>query len=176
MKLRDKEFIPYISEEKIKTIVKNIAEQIKIDYHDKNPLFLVILNGAFMFAADLIRNFDFNVDVTFVKLSSYQKTQSTGDVEVLLGLQEKIENRNVIIIEDIVDTGTTVKFLNQFLRQYKPLSLEVATLLLKPEIFDNAFPLKYAGLEIPNKFVVGYGLDYDGLGRNLKDIYQIKEN
>jgi len=173
--IKDKNFIPFISEKAINAAIDHLAEQINRDYQDRNPLFLGILNGAFIFAADLLRNLSFSAEISFVRLSSYQKSQSSGKVKVLFGLQEKVEGRDIIILEDIVDTGNTIKYLFSELESYHPKTIEIASLLLKPDVFDNSFSVKYVGKEIPNKFVIGYGLDYDGFGRNLKEIYKESE-
>ena len=152
-----------------------MAAQINIDYQDENPIFLSILNGAFIFTADLFREITIPAEVSFIKLKSYRKMESSGKVKELLGLEHNIFNRNIVIIEDIVDTGKT---LNHILEEFTELgakSIEILTLLHKPEANRHPVDLKYIGFEIPNKFVVGYGLDYEGQGRNLKDIYKVIE-
>jgi len=169
----DKSFKPYISKEEVQAIVQEVARQINSDYADKTPLFLSILNGSFMFTADLFKNLDIPCTVSFVKLASYRGTRSTGNVLTLIGLDEDISNRHVVILEDIVDTGKTLSELIPTLGKRNPLSLEVCTLLLKPEALKHSMKLKYVGKKIPNDFIVGYGLDYDGQGRNLPAIYQI---
>ncbi len=174
VKLADKTFVPYLSGEKIGAAVKLVAEKINSDYAGKNPLFLVVLNGAFLFAADLLRSIDVDCEVSFVKFSSYQGTSSTGKVKELIGLNENLKGRDVIIVEDIVDTGTTIVQMMADLDQRHTASVKIATLLFKPEAYKKDIKIDYIGLEIPNAFIVGYGLDYDGLGRNLKDIYVIK--
>lgn len=174
MQVKDKKFELLIAEEQLKTAIKKVATAIQHDYAHQNPLFVSVLNGSFIFAADLLRELDMQAEVEFIKVSSYQKTEQ-GDLQVHLDLSTEVKNRPVIIVEDIVDTGNTVKYLLSHLHKKECKNIEVATLLLKPEVFDNSFAVKYVGLEIENKFVVGYGLDYDGFGRNLKDLYQIKE-
>lgn len=174
VKLGDKTFVPYLSGETIGTAVKGVADKINTDYRGKNPLFLVVLNGAFLFAADLLRSIDVDCEVSFVKFSSYEGISTTGKVKELIGLNESLEGRDVIIVEDIVDTGTTIVQMMADLDQRHTASVKIATLLFKPEAYKKDIKIDYVGLEIPNAFIVGYGLDYDGLGRNLKDIYVIK--
>ncbi|ELR70956.1 Hypoxanthine-guanine phosphoribosyltransferase [Fulvivirga imtechensis AK7] len=175
MVVKDKEFQKYISSEEIHQKIKILAEQINNDYKDKKPLFIAILNGSFMFAADLFKEVKIPCEISFVKVASYEEMESTGNVKQLIGLNENIFNKDVIIIEDIIDTGRTIaKILEEF-RSLGASSVEVVTLLQKPEANRSGEKLKYIGFDIPEKFVVGYGLDYDGLGRNLKDIYQLKE-
>jgi len=175
VKLGDKVFVPYLTGEKIGDAVKIVAAQINKDYQGKNPLFLVVLNGAFLFAADLLRAIHVDCEVSFVKFSSYQGTSSSGKVKELIGLNEHLEGRDVIIVEDIVDTGNTIVQMMADLEHRKPLTVKIATLLFKPEAYKKSIAVDYVGLEIPNEFIVGYGLDYNGMGRNLKDIYVIKE-
>jgi len=168
-------FIPYLAEEKIAAAVKVVAKKINSDYAGKNPLFLVVLNGAFLFAADLLRCIDSDgCEVSFVKFSSYAGTESTGKVKELIGLNETLEGRDVIIVEDIVDTGNTIVQMMDDLAKRKCASVKIAALLFKPEAYRKDVKIDYVGIEIPDAFIVGYGLDYDGLGRNLKDIYVIK--
>ncbi len=176
VKLGDKTFVPYLTEEKIAAAVKVVAKQINADYVGKNPLFLVILNGSFLFAADLLRAIDSEgCEVSFVKFSSYEGTESTGKVKELIGLNEHLDGRDVIIVEDIVDTGNTIVQMMDDLAKRNPASVRIAALLFKPEAYKKDVKIDYVGMEIPNAFIVGYGLDYDGLGRNLKDIYVIKK-
>lgn len=175
IQLHDLKFIPFIKEAKILEKVEEMGQQLAAKYADKNPIFLGVLNGAYIFAADLVRACDFNCESSFIKLSSYRGTQSTGNLATLIGLGEPIEGRHVIIVEDIIDSGKT---LNKFIPQLKelgPASIEVAALLVKPEAMEYHVDIHYQGFDIPPAFVVGYGLDYDGLGRNLRDIYQLKE-
>lgn len=174
--LGDKVFVPYLTEEKIAAAVKGVAARINADYAGKSPLFLVVLNGAFLFAADLLRSIDSDgCEVSFVKFSSYEGVSSTGKVKELIGLNESLEGRDVIIVEDIVDTGTTIVQMMADLANRKCASVKIAALLFKPEAYKKDVKIDYVGMEIPNAFIVGYGLDYDGLGRNLKDIYVIKK-
>jgi len=167
----DKNFTPFISRETIETRITEIAKQINTDYEGRCPLFIVVLNGAFLFATELIKNIPLSCEITFVRLSSYSQTESTGKIRQIIGLEEKIAERDVIIIEDIVDTGLTMTQLLAQIEDLKPRSIEIATLLHKPEALKKPVEMKYIGFEIENKFVVGYGLDYDGLGRNLDALY-----
>lgn len=176
IKLHDLEFEPYISEEQINLAIDQVAARLNEDYKWQNPVFLGVLNGAFMFAAEVIRKFKGDCEVSFVKMGSYKGTESTGNVETLLGLNHSIKGRKVILLEDIVDTGNTLSSLNTILKAEEVASYEVATLFYKPEAYKKEFNIKYVGIEIPNKFIVGYGLDYDGLGRNLPEVYKLKEN
>ncbi|MGF1636597.1 MAG: hypoxanthine phosphoribosyltransferase [Cyclobacteriaceae bacterium] len=170
----DKEFQLFIPENKIQARIKELAQNINGQYAGKNPLFVAILNGSFIFAADLIREISIPCQISFIKTASYENIQSTGNVRQLLGFNEPLENREVIIIEDIVDTGNTLNSILVDIHKFKPSSVEIATLLFKPEALMHRIKPKFTGFEIPNKFVVGYGLDYNGHGRNLKDIYQLK--
>lgn len=175
MKIHDKEFVTYITSSEIKASLKKIAIQINEDYKDKNPLFVSILNGSFIVAADLFREIELKSEISFVKVASYHDMESSGDVKKLIGLNEPIFNRHVIFIEDIVDSGRTIKKMTEEFKELGAKSVEVAALLFKPDSLIVDLNLKYIGFEIPSLFVVGYGLDYNGLGRNLKDIYQLKE-
>ena len=174
IKLHDKTFDSYISEDTIQARIRELAAQIDRDYAGKRaPLFIGILNGAFMFAADLFKNLTIEAEISFIKLASYSGTKSTGRVITAIGLDQDLIGRDVIIVEDIVDTGKTLaEFLPQ-LQHNQPASLRIATLLHKPEATQFDLTLDYVGFAIPNKFVVGYGLDYDGIGRNLREIYQL---
>jgi len=175
LRVHDKTFKPYLSAESIREKVDELAARLSRDYAGKNPVFIAILNGAFIFAADLFKAIDFDAEISFIKLASYKGTKSTGQVITAIGMDIELFDRHVVILEDIVDTGKTLhQFLPQLWHQ-QPASLRVVALLHKPEAM--VFPLKvdYAGFEIPNKFVVGYGLDYNGLGRNHPAIYQLFE-
>ena len=174
--IRDKQFELFIEEKIILERVCNISKQIKRDLHDKNPLFICVLNGAFMFASDLMKHFDFPCEITFIRLKSYVGTSSSESIKEVHGLIENIKDRNVVILEDIVDTGFTIQYLKQSSLAQQPKSLRIATLLLKPEAFQTKIKVDYVAMEIPNDFIVGYGLDYDGYGRNLRDIYKIKKH
>ena len=175
IRLGDKTFVSYIPENKIRGAVKRLSERISNDYRGQRPLFLVVLNGAFIFASDLVRGISEECDVSFVKLASYDGTSSTGKIKELVGLNEKIEGRNVIVVEDIIDSGNTIEHILHQLKKMEPASVAVASFLMKPDVFKKDFSIQYVGMEIPNEFIVGYGLDYNGLGRNLRDIYVIKE-
>ncbi|MTI32009.1 hypoxanthine phosphoribosyltransferase [Xanthovirga aplysinae] len=175
MNVKDKEFEVYISEAKILERTREIATKINEEFKDQDPLFIGILNGSFMFAADLMKAVDIPSEITFIKVSSYQATQSTGKVKELVGLQQNIFNRNIILIEDIVDTGRTMEHLITDFKELGPKSISICSLLYKPEALKADLDIRYVGFEIPNRFVLGYGLDYDGYGRNLRDIYQLKE-
>ena len=176
IKLHDKTFDTYLSEEAIQEKIKMIADQINRDYEGKRPLFIAILNGAFMFAADLFKHVTIDAEICFIKLASYRGMKSSGNVITAIGLDQDLFGRDVVIVEDIVDTGKT---LNEFLPKLdhqQPRSLRIAALLHKPEATQFPLTIDYVGFSIPNKFVVGYGLDYDGLGRNLKEIFQLSGN
>lgn len=173
VKLHDKHFKTFISSEKIAEKVKQLAKQIDEDLHHKNPLFVVVLNGAFIFAADLLKEVNLACNITFVKLSSYAGTKSTHTVRELIGLDENIDGRNIVLVEDIIDTGITMDNTIKKFKQLGAADVRVATLLFKPNSFQKDFHIDYVGMEIGNDFIVGYGLDYDGLGRNLPDIYKI---
>ena len=173
IKIKDLTFKTFIPEKEILQCVKAVAEKINHDMADKNPLFLAVLNGSFVFAADLLRNITIPCEVSFVKLASYQGTISTGEVKEVIGLNEDITGRTVVIVEDIVDTGYTMKRMLETLGTRNPESLHICTLLLKPEKLQVPLNIEYAAMEIPNDFIVGYGLDYDQQGRQLRDIYTI---
>lgn len=175
MKIRDKEFKVFISYQEIIHRTEELGAAITKDYKDKTPLFLGVLNGSFMFAADLMKAINIPCEISFVKFSSYENLESTGQVKELVGLKENLKGRHVIILEDIVDSGRTIAHIFELLRQYQVASFSVATLLFKPEALTQAVSLKYIGFSIPSTFVVGYGLDYNGYGRNLKDLYQLDE-
>lgn len=174
--VHNKTFIPYLSEQKILDKVNMLAAQLSEEYKDKRPLFISILNGSFMFSSDLFKRLTIDAEICFIKLASYKGTKSSGQVITAIGLDTDIAGRNIVILEDIIDTGKT---MNQFLPQVynqQPLSLKIAVLLHKPEA--SVFPLQidYTCFTIPNKFVLGYGLDFDGLGRNLPELYQLQED
>lgn len=165
-----------IPAQEIDRAVCAVADRLNADYADKEtPLFLGILNGSFMFMSDLIKKIEFQNELSFVKLASYEGTESTGVVKNLIGLNGSIEGRHVIIVEDIVDTGKSIEHMIQDLQTRKPASIEVCTLFYKPGSYRKSFPIKYRAMEIGNEFIVGYGLDYDQLGRSLKDIYVVTE-
>ena len=161
----------FIPAEQIKQQVKTIGKALNRDYEGKRPLFLAVLNGAFIFAADLMREVTIQSEISFVKIASYSGTQSTETIKELIGFSETLENRHIIVIEDIIDTGLSMKHILEQLALLKPASVAVVTLLLKKEALKHHVQVDYVGFEIANKFVLGYGLDFDGLGRNLPDIY-----
>jgi len=173
IRIHDKTFEIYLSEAAIQERVKNIADSINEEYKDKKPLFIAILNGSFMFASDLFKYLTINSEISFIKLASYRGMKSTGNVITSIGLDADLFGKDLIIVEDIVDTGKTLYNFLPKLRDHHPSSLKIAALLHKPEATRFPLNLDYVGFSIPDKFVVGYGLDYDGLGRNLKEIYQV---
>lgn len=175
VKIKDKTFKISIPEAEILKHVKEVADRINRDMADKNPLFLAVLNGAFMFAADLMKMITIPCEISFVKLASYQGVISTGSVREVIGINEDLNGRTVIIIEDIVDTGLTMKRMMESIGTRNPASVDICTLLLKPEKLQEPLDVKYVAMEIPNEFIVGYGLDYDQQGRNLRDIYTVVE-
>jgi len=168
-------FETYIPEDEIYTIVADMAAEIQRDYKEKNPLFIIVLSGAFVFAADLLRNIDIDNDISFVKLKTYDGFNSTKKLNMMLASTERLEGRHVIIIEDIVDTGYTLDKFLEVCREEKPSSLEIASLLVKRDALIHPLDIKYSGKNIPNDFVIGYGLDYNGKGRNLRHIYKVKD-
>ena len=171
--VKDREFEVFLKEEDIQKEIKRVAAEINRDYVGKEPLFLCVLNGSFMFAADLLKDVNVPFNVSFVKFSSYQGTDTTGKVKELMGLQEDVEGRHIIIVEDIVDTGYTMRDVLDSLAEKKAASVQVCALLCKPDKLKVDINLKYLAMNIPNGFIVGYGLDYDGFGRNSRDIYKI---
>lgn len=175
IEIHGKKFLTSIPRTSIENEVKRVAAEINRDYKGKRPLLLGVLNGAFMFVADLMRNLDIECEISFVKMSSYAGTTTTGAVKQLLGLNESIEGRDVIIVEDIVDTGLTMQSMLETLKGYNPASINIASLFLKPARLKVPIDVKYSAFTIPDRFIVGYGLDYDGLGRNLPDIYDADE-
>ena len=174
IKVKDKEFSIFIDSAQIQEAVANVAAKINKELKGKDPLFIVVLNGAFMFASDLFKMLTIECNITFVKLASYSGTATTGCVKQLIGLNENIKGRVVVIVEDIIDTGITIEHLLEELNKYEPAEIKIASMLLKPENFNKGIALDYIGIEIPNDFIIGYGLDYDGYARNLPHIYKIK--
>jgi len=173
--VHDKTFAISIPESEILKAVQQVADAINRDYKDKNPLFIVVLNGAFIFASDLFKRMNNPCEISFVKVASYSGTESTKKIKQLIGLNESIPGRDLIIVEDIIDSGFTMAhFLNQ-LHELEPKSIKIASLLFKPDAFQKDFKIDYLGMEITNDFIVGYGLDYNGHGRNYADIYKIVE-
>jgi hypoxanthine phosphoribosyltransferase len=176
IKLHDRTFRMMIPEAELDAAVGAVAARINADYAGRErPLFLGVLNGAFMFASDLAKKMEFPLEVSFVKLASYSGLSTTGRVEELIGLGTGIEGRHVIVVEDVVDTGESMEHLLRLLAELRPASVEVAAMFFKPGAFRKSFPVKYRGIEVGNDFIIGYGLDYNGLGRNLKDIYVVED-
>ncbi|MBO5795760.1 MAG: hypoxanthine phosphoribosyltransferase [Bacteroides sp.] len=173
IQIKDKKFAISITEEQILKEVDRVATEINRDLKDKNPLFLSVLNGSFMFTADLMKRITIPCEISFVKLASYQGISSTGKITEVIGVNEDISGRCVVIVEDIVDTGLTMQRLLETLGTRNPKEIHIASLLVKPEKLQVPLNIKYAAMNIPNDFIVGYGLDYDGLGRNYKDIYTV---
>ena len=175
IQLHDKRFKSYINKEEVMEIISSVASSINADYKERKPLLIGVLNGSFMFVSDLMKMLDIDCELTFVRVSSYSGTESTGTVKQVIGLEESIKEREVILLEDIIDTGNTVEEILREMENYQPKSIRVATMLFKPDVFDKKYTVDYVGKDIPNKFVVGFGLDYNGLGRNLTEIYQLEE-
>ncbi len=175
MKVKDKEFRVSIPESEILKQVARVAKEINLDYEGETPVFLAVLNGSFMFAADLLREITLPCEVSFVKMTSYEGVNSTGTIREMIGLNTDITGRPVIIVEDIVDTGLTMAHMLETLKAHNPKSVDICTLLLKPDKLKVNLDVRYCCLEIPNDFILGYGLDYDQLGRNTRDIYTVVE-
>ncbi len=176
IRLHDKQFRPYLDEAVIQEAVKKMAQEVARDYKDEVPIFVGVLNGAFMFVSDFLKEYEHHCEVTFVKLSSYQGLTSTGIVETLLDISEDIEGRSVIILEDIIDTGRTLQKLVHLFSNSNVKEFKIASLFYKSEIYNGEYNIDYVGIEIPNSFIVGYGLDYKELGRNLREVYQLNQN
>lgn len=175
VQVKDKTFSLYIPQKKIEDSITKLANRINIDMKDQNPLFLVMLNGAFMFASELFKHLTIECEISFVKLSSYSGTKTTQVIRELIGLDHSLEGRNVVIVEDIVDTGHTMKYTIEQLKGLNAKSVHIATLFFKPRSFQYDFPIDYKAMDIDNEFIVGYGLDYNQYGRNLPSIYKIVE-
>jgi len=175
VEVKDKKFVPYLSEGQLAEKISELGSRINKDYVDKKPVLLGILNGAFMFLSDLAKSIDIPVEIQFIKIASYESFSSTGKVKDLIGLNIDLDGREVIVVEDIIDTGLSMKHILDLVSDKNPANISIATLLLKPEALQEELDIAYVGFRIPNKFVVGYGLDYDGYGRNLREIYQLKE-
>ena len=175
IQIKDKRFKTFIPEEKIQKEVERVAAEINRDLKDKKPLFISVLNGSFMFTADLMKNLTIPCEISFVKLASYAGTSSTGTVKELVGLNQDITGRTIVIVEDIVDTGLTMELLLKQLQMNNPKEIHIASLLVKPDKLKVNLDIEYVAMNIPNDFIVGYGLDYDGYGRNYRDIYTVIE-
>lgn len=171
--VHDKKFRPFIDSETIQKRVAELGKEIDRDFHGKVPLFIAILNGSFVFASDLFRCITIEAEISFIKLASYKGTSSTGNVVTAIGMDENLKDRHVIILEDIIDTGKTLHAFLPEISDRGPASLKIATFLSKPDALKHPVKADYVGFDIPDKFVVGYGLDYDGLGRNLPELYEI---
>lgn len=171
--LHDKQFEPFISEAELNTAMDAVAAKVAARYADRVPLFIGVLNGSYFFASELMKRLPITCEISFVKVASYHGTVSSGTVSQLIGLQERIAGRDVVVVEDIVDTGNTITHVVEALKEKNPASIAIASLLLKPEVYKKDIPIDFVALEIPNVFVVGSGLDHDGLGRNLPGIYRI---
>ncbi len=175
IQLHDKQFVPFISAQEIDFAVAKMVSQIEADFADEIPVFVGVLNGAFMVVADFMKQYKKPCEVSFIKMSSYEGTSSTNDVKQLIGINQDLTGRSVIIIEDIVDTGNTLVELKELFKKQNVKHFKIATLFFKPEAYTKDIKIDYVGIRIPNKFIVGYGLDYDGLGRNLPEVYKLKE-
>lgn len=177
LKLLDKEFRISITEAEIDKAVQQLADRINADHKGsgERPLFLAVLNGSFMFAANLIKRINFPCEISFVKLASYHGERSSGKMTELIGISDSLVGRDIIVIEDIVDTGNTYEALMATLQRHTPKSVKIAAMLFKPDVYKKKLPIDYVAMKIPDRFIVGYGLDYDGLGRNLPDIYTVVE-
>jgi hypoxanthine phosphoribosyltransferase len=175
IQLHDKKFEIFIAAEEIDFALKTLAKQIQDDFLDDVPVFVGVLNGSFRVLSDLTKHYDYPCEVSFVKLASYEGTSTTNEVKQLIGINQDLSGRSVIVVEDIVDTGNTVEELKTIFKQQNVKHFKIATLFLKPDAYQKDIKLDYVGIRIPNKFIVGYGLDYDGLGRNLNDVYQLAE-
>lgn len=173
--LHDKTFEIFLVENEIRQAIEKMADQINQDYKGNELVVVGVLDGAFMVLSDLLKLLKIPVSLELVKLKSYEGEVSSGTIRKLMGLNSKLDHMHVLVVEDIIDTGKTLQYVLKLLQEHEPASVKVATLLLKEEVFQNKFPIHYRGMSIPNKFVVGYGMDYDRLGRQLKDIYAIKE-
>ena len=173
--LHDKHFVPFISAEEIDFAIASMAKQMDDDFFEEVPLFVGILNGSFMMMSDLLKHYRGMCEVSFMKVASYDGMQSTNDVKELIGLDGDLEGKTVIIVEDIVDTGNTVAHLKELFKEKKVKQVKIATLFFKPEAYTKEIKIDYVGMRIPDKFIVGYGMDYDGLGRHLNDVYQLAD-
>ena len=174
IRIHDKIFTPYISHDEILEKVRFLAGKVLQDAGEETPVFIVVLKGSFMFASDFLKAFEKDAVIDFIRIKSYEGTTSTGKTEVLLDVTEKLQGKKVYILEDIVDTGNTLKIVLELVQKHQPGQLKIVSLFYKPEAYKYDYPIDFVGFEIPNRFIVGYGLDYNELGRNLKNIYQLK--
>ncbi len=176
IRLHDLQFVPFIAEDSITVAIEELSVVLNQDLKNKNPLFIGVLNGAFMFTSEILKRFKYDCEVSFVKLSSYQGTQTTHQVRELIGLDVEVSDRTVVVLEDIIDTGNTIEVLSRIIKEKGCKELKIATLFFKSAAYTKQINIDYFGIEIPDRFIVGYGLDYDGLGRNLTEVYQLKSN
>ena len=175
IQLHDKRFVPFISAKEIDFALTKIVAQVEDDFADETPIFIGVLNGAFMVVADFLKKYKKPCELSFIKMASYEGTQSTNSVKELIGINQDLSGRSVVIIEDIIDTGNTIEELKVLFKAQNVKRFKVATLFFKPEAYKKDIKIDYIGIRIPNKFIVGYGLDYDGLGRNLPEVYKLSE-
>ena len=175
IQLHDKYFVPFISSEEIDFAIATMAAQVEADFADDIPVFVGVLNGAFMVVSDFMKHYKSPCEVSFIKLASYEGIESNNQVKTLIGVNQNLSGRTVIVIEDIVDTGNTLEELKALFKKQNVKHFKIATLFLKPDAYKKDIKIDYIGIRIPNKFIVGYGLDYDGLGRNLSEVYQLKD-
>ena len=175
IQIHDKHFVPFISRKELDFAVASMAKQVENDFGDEVPLFVGVLNGAFMVVSDFMKHYPKNCEISFVKMASYEGMSTTHEVKKLIGINQDLTGRTVVIIEDIVDTGNTLVELKAMFEAQNVKQLKIATLFLKPEAYTKDIKIDYIGIEIPNKFIVGFGLDYDGLGRNIPEIYQLAD-
>lgn len=176
IQLHDKQFVPFISAQEIDFAIAKIAALVEDDFAEETPIFIGVLNGAFMVVSDFMKHYKSPCEVSFIKMASYEGMASTNEVKQLIGLDRDFTGRTVVVIEDIVDTGNTLVALKELFKQQNVKHFKIATLFFKPEALVNNIKIDYVGIRIPNKFIVGFGLDYDGLGRNLPEVYQLKDN
>ena len=174
IQIHGRRFVKAISADKIQRAIGDVAKKIDKDFKGKKPIFISVLNGSFMFTADLLKKVNIECEVSFIKVASYSGAKTSGKVHELIGLNEDLKGRAVIILEDIIDSGNTIEKVMAALKKLKPSSIKIATLFFKPEAYNKKLKIDYIGMDVPNDFIVGYGLDYDGLGRNLMDIYKLK--
>ncbi|HEX8575823.1 MAG TPA: hypoxanthine phosphoribosyltransferase [Flavobacterium sp.] len=175
IQLHDKQFVPFISAQEIDFAIATMAAQVEADFADEIPVFVGVLNGAFMVVSDFMKHYSKPCEVSFIKLASYEGTSTTNEVKQLIGINQDLTGKTVIVIEDIVDTGNTLVELKALFKKQNVRHFKIATLFLKPDAYKKDIKIDYVGIRIPDKFIVGYGLDYDGLGRNLSEVYQLQD-